>query len=115
LHGKDSWGWRERSAALHLLQMTKEAFDTLKPAASLFPNDLRIVFSLACYSARMGNTNEAKFWLKCVFNLAEKEGPHSSVFASWRKMALENSDLISVQSAIPQPPVSWKFRKYFGV
>lgn len=115
LHGKDSWGWIQRSYALHCLKMTREAFEALKPAASLFPGTITIFYNLACYAAKLGDTNGAKHWLKSVFDLAEKSGAYSGTFERYRKMALEDSDLVSVRNFIPQPPMAWKFRKYFGV
>jgi len=115
LHGKDSWGWIQRSYALHCLKMTREAFEALKPAASLFPETITIFYNLACYAASLGDTNEAKLWLKSVFDLAEKNGVYAGTFEAYRKMALADSDLVSVRNFIPQPPMAWKFRKYFGV
>jgi curved DNA-binding protein CbpA len=115
LHGKDSWGWIQRSYALHCLKMTKEAFEALKPAVSLFPETITIFYNLACYAAKLGDTNGAKLWLKSVFDLAEKKGAYAGTFETYRKMALEDSDLVSVRNAVPQPPMAWKFRKYFGV
>jgi len=115
LHSKDSWGWIQRSFALHCLKRTREAFEALIPAINLFPENITVFYNLACYAAQLGDKDGAKHWLDLVFNLAEKAGAYSGTFERYRKMALEDSDLVSVRGAIPQPPVSWKFRKYFGV
>jgi hypothetical protein len=115
LHGKDSWGWIQRSYALHCLKLTREAFESLRPATSLFPETITIFYNLACYAAKLGDTIGTKLLLKSVFDLAEKAGAYSGIFERYRKMALEDSDLASVRNFIPQPPMAWKFRKYFGV
>ena len=115
LHGQNSWGWIQRSYALHCFKRTREAFEALKPAAKLFPEKIPIFYNLACYAAQLGDATGAKFWLKSVFELAEKAGAYSGTFERYRKMALEDSDLVSVRNAVPQPPLAWKVRKYFGV
>jgi curved DNA-binding protein CbpA len=115
LHGQNAWGWIQRSIALNGLKKTREAFDLLKPAANMFPSDTTVFYNLACYASLLGNTNEARHWLNSVFELAKRDGPHGWAFEHYREMALKDSDLGSVRDAIPQAPLSWKIRKYFGV
>lgn len=115
LHSKNAWGWIQRSYALHFLKKTRDAYELLKPAAKLFPDKITVFYNLACYAAQLGNANEAKLWLNSVFELAEKTGPYSGTFERYRKQALEDADLISIREGVPQMPLSWKVRKYFGV
>lgn len=51
---KESFGWIHRSFALHELKRTREAFDTLLPAAERFKRSWTIPYNLACYCVQLG-------------------------------------------------------------
>jgi curved DNA-binding protein CbpA len=115
LHPKNSWGWIQRSFILHLLSMTKPAFDALRPAAELFPKEITVFYNLACYSAQLGDQKGARAWLAKVFQLAEQAGPTAHTFKQYQAKVANDPDLIPLRDAIPHEPISWKLRRFFGV
>ena len=52
---------------------TKEAWDTLFPAAEKFGSNPTIPYNLACYAAQLGQLGEAKEWLKQAFEAGGKK------------------------------------------
>lgn len=82
-------GWLHRSYSLHELKRTAEAMRLLLPAAERFPEDSTIPYNLACYAARMGDTDGAKRWLVAA---AAQRGK-----AEVRAMGLEDPDLESMR------------------
>ena len=52
-------GWIHRSFALHELERTEEAFDSLYHVRGSFPDQWVIPYNLACYLAQMGRIHEA--------------------------------------------------------
>jgi len=52
-------GWIHRSFALHELERTEEAFDSLYNVRGSFPDQWIIPYNLACYLAQMGRIREA--------------------------------------------------------
>jgi len=77
--------WINRSYALHELKRTGEAFETLLPAAAMFPKIWVVPYNLACYCAQTDRLQEAKKWLNRAMILAcEKD---------IRAQALEDLDL----------------------
>ncbi len=57
-------GWINRSYALHELQRTTEARESLLPALPLFPEMGLIPYNLACYACQLGRLDEARQWLR---------------------------------------------------
>lgn len=114
LHSKDAWGWIQRSSALHCLGMTREAFENLKPAAGLFPGNITIRYSLACYAAQLGDTEAAKDWLESVFDVAY-HCSYAGAFERFQKKASADPNLVTVQAAVPRTRLSWKIKKYLGM
>jgi predicted Zn-dependent protease len=55
-----SSAWIKLAYALHELQRTKDAWDTLMPAAAKFPREPTIPYNLACYACQMGQLTEAR-------------------------------------------------------
>jgi predicted Zn-dependent protease len=76
--------WINRSYALHELKRTQEALDALLPAAKKFPKQWLIRYNLACYSAQLGQMNEALRLLKQAIRLDGKK--------KVKIMALEDAD-----------------------
>lgn len=56
--------WIQRSFALHETQRTREAWDQLLPAATLFPRVSTIAYNLACYACQLGNLDAGRRWLR---------------------------------------------------
>src|SRR5258708_1191859 len=57
-------GWIDRSFALHELDRTQEAFDTLREVADRFTQRWVIPYNLACYCAQLGRLEESQEWFK---------------------------------------------------
>jgi hypothetical protein len=60
-------GWIWRSHSLNELGRTREAVDSLLPAAKRFQMLGIIPFHIACYHAALGQLHDAKVWLQCAF------------------------------------------------
>jgi tetratricopeptide (TPR) repeat protein len=88
----ESEGWEWMAFALHELERTQEALNTLLDVVAQFPNNHLMRVNLACYECSLGNLPEAKKWLKEAKNIAGKE--------TIRGMCLGDSDLIPLQSYI---------------
>jgi predicted Zn-dependent protease len=78
-------GWIHLAYALHELKRTQEAFETLQPIVERFPQCETIPYNLACYTAQMGQLDQARKWLK----RAMKTGHATRI----KSMALEDLDL----------------------
>ena|SRR5882724_10638609 len=78
-------GWIHRSYALHELQRTAEARDGLLSVVKLFPDELTILYNLACYECTLGNLPKAREWLEKIFSTTQGD--------EWRATALEDLDL----------------------
>ncbi|MCI0745535.1 MAG: tetratricopeptide repeat protein [Verrucomicrobia subdivision 3 bacterium] len=57
-------GWVATANALHGLNQTQRAWDTLVSISDRFPDNSTVPYNLACYSARLGNVGEACHWLR---------------------------------------------------
>lgn len=81
--------WIHRSFALHELQRTREAFDSLLPAAVRFPKEGTIPYNLACYACQLGDLAGARRWL------ARARAPGETPAAKLRRLraALQDPDL----------------------
>ena len=86
---ESTFGWIQRSFALHVLKRTKEALENLLPAVDLFPKEIVIRYNLACYECVLGNMGRAKLRLSEAFSLAQKQ----ECFDKWRLAALDDKDL----------------------
>ena len=56
-------GWVATANALHGLNQTKRAWDTLVSVSDRFPENSTVPYNLACYSAQFGRLDEAWEWL----------------------------------------------------
>ncbi len=82
---ESSYGWNQLSFALHQVNRTGEAYEVLLPVAHKFPQEPVIPYNLACYSCRLGKSDEAWEWfLKAVKIGGKKE---------LAPQALEDTDL----------------------
>lgn len=57
-------GWVATANALHGLNQTQRAWNTLVSVSKRFPDNSTVPYNLACYSARLGKVGEACHWLK---------------------------------------------------
>ena len=57
-------GWVATANALHGLNQTQRAMNTLVSVSNRFPDNSTVPYNLACYSARLGKVGEACDWLK---------------------------------------------------
>lgn len=71
LRPESSFGWINRSFALHELKRTEEALDKLLPAAPRFRKVWLIPYNLACYCAQLGRLDECKKWFKKAMAIDE--------------------------------------------
>lgn len=115
LHRQETWGWLKRSEALRYAGLEQEAYRALIPAADLFIKQAEIPYTLACYAARLGDLLSAKSWLQRTFDVAALEGPYSSLFEHYQNLVRREPDLGPIAGHIPNKPLSWTLRKYFGV
>ena len=86
-----SSGWIHRSFSLHELKHTKEAYELLLPALSVFEDIWTIPYNLACYQCQLGQKKQA---LKCYAKALEIGGE------SVKKMALSDIDLAPIRAEI---------------
>ena len=56
--------------SLHELKRTQEAYDTLAPVVSRFPEHYLMRYNLACYACQLGKYEEAMTWLAKAIELA---------------------------------------------
>src|SRR6266853_3478079 len=66
---ENSFGWVNRSFALHELNRTAEARDNLLPVLDKFPDEPILRYNLACYECRLGRLEQAKDWLEKAFRM----------------------------------------------
>ncbi len=59
----NSFGFVYTAYALHQLNRTAEAYDTLQPVADRFPEDVNIRYDLACHACKIGKLKEAMGFL----------------------------------------------------
>jgi hypothetical protein len=112
LFPRNSWGWINRSSALHQVSKTESAIYGLYAATKSFPGETIIFYSLSCYYAQLGKTQESKDFLKTALTLAAKEGGES--YKKYRSAALEESDLAPIREAIPKIGLSSRVARFFG-
>ena len=62
-------GWIYHAFAQQQSGLIQEARQSLLTAAKRFPNDWRIVYNLACYTAQLGDLTGAWNWVKRAFEL----------------------------------------------
>jgi tetratricopeptide (TPR) repeat protein len=85
-------GWTNRSAALYRLNRAQEAFDSLRLAAELFPDEWGIRYELACYCCTLGRLEETLDWLEEAFELGDAK--------TVKLMALDDPDLEPIWAKI---------------
>ncbi len=72
------------------------AWDALRPAAELFPEETIVRYNLACYACQMGNLDAARHWLGRAIEIAGKPQAREAL----RQMALADADLAPLRQEI---------------
>lgn len=88
----DQRGWLHYCDALHQMNRTAQARDTLLEVIVCFPDCALMLYNLARYECRLGNLSQARQHLEAAFNL--KGGLHL------RPRALNDPDLSPLQHRI---------------
>ena len=83
-----SWGLFHCAYCLRELKHIKAAYRILISLADKHPRELRVIYTLACYSCQLGKLVEAKQWLKKAYDAAGKKK-----ISSLRKIAKDDPDL----------------------
>jgi len=89
LEPASTFGWIHRSDALRRQDLTGTARMKLLPALEMFPEDIAIRYSLACYECLLGNVGQAKTYVFEAFNLAHEQ----KCTDEWKKRMLADEDL----------------------
>lgn len=79
-------GWIKRSIALHQLKRTPEAWQSLLPAATRFPDNFTVAYDLAKYACQLGKFSDAFRWLE----MAKKSSDPHKV----KQMARKDPELV---------------------
>ena len=82
-------GWIHRAYALRRIEGLHRAWESLLPAAQLFPDETIISYNLACYACQLDDLPTASTWLNRAFEAAERSGEKSH----WTETALHDPDL----------------------
>ena len=72
------------------------AWDALRPAVELFPDETIIPYNLACYACQMGNLDAARHWLGRAREISGKQKSREGL----KQMALADPDLAPLQEEI---------------
>ena len=91
-------GWVHRAYAARRKEGggLQAAWDALRPAVDLFPDETIVPYNLACYACQMGNLDAARHWLGRAREVASKHKACESL----KQMALADSDLAPLREEI---------------
>ena len=81
-------GWIYHGFAQHQMEQLEEARETLLAAARKFPNDWRIAYNLACYSAELGDIAGAQNWLDRAIEVGDESIVRCCAANEWSLRAL---------------------------
>ncbi len=84
--------WIKVSFALHEMNRTQEAWDTLILVSPKFSQCPTVAYNLACYSCQLDRPDEAETWLLKAVKVGKK--------ACIKKMALEDKDLLPMRDIV---------------
>jgi Flp pilus assembly protein TadD len=84
--------WINQSFALHELNRTREAFDTLVSVQEKFPKTGVIPYNLACYSCRLGELDDARVWIRRARKILGKD--------QLREMGADDPDLLPLRAEL---------------
>ena len=95
---QDVNGWVHRAYATRRMNGggLQAAWDALRPAVELFPDETIIPYNLACYACQLGKSDAARHWLGRALEIAGKQRVRESLKA----MALADADLAPLREEI---------------
>jgi hypothetical protein len=96
---KSSLGWLQRSHALHQLNQTRMAMETLLPALNVFPDEIEIHHRLALYDCVLGNLSRSGQRLAETIRLAREQ----KCFDLWRQAILNEPGLKPLWKVLESP------------
>ena len=70
----------------------QKAWDALRPAVELFPEEALVPYNLACYACQLGDPAEARQWLRKAIARGEKD--------EIKRLALNDPDLAVLREEI---------------
>ena len=72
-HPESCTGWLHRAYAVRRASRggLAQAWDALRPAADLFPEQETVAYNLACYATQLGRTDEGWEWYLRAFQLSK--------------------------------------------
>ncbi len=93
-------GWVHRAYAARRKEGggLQTAWDALRPAVELFPDETIIPYNLACYACQLGELDAARHWLSRALEIAGKTQAREAL----RQMALADPDLAPLRQEISQ-------------
>lgn len=96
----DIMGWVHRAYAARRMDGggLQSAWDALRPAVELFPEETIVPYNLACYACQLGKLDAARHWLGRAFEIAGKHKARESL----KQMALADPDLAPLREEILQ-------------
>ena len=91
-------GWIHRAYAARRMGGggLQKAWDALRPAVELFPEEALVPYNLACYACQLGNLDSGRQWLSRAFETAAKR----QLRAHYKTMALADADLAALHAEI---------------
>lgn len=91
-------GWVHRAYAARRKEGggLQAAWDALRPAVDLFPDETIVPYNLACYACQMGNLDAARHWLGRAREIAGKHKAREAI----QQMALADPDLAPLREEV---------------
>lgn len=91
-------GWVHRAYATRRMDGggLQAAWDALRQAVELFPDESIVSYNLACYACQMGNLDAARHWLGRAREIAGKQQAREGI----KQMALADPDLAPLREEI---------------
>lgn len=95
---QDVNGWVHRAYAARRMDGggLQAAWDALRPAVELFPDETIIPYNLACYACQLGKLDAARHWLGRAREVAGKHTAREGIKA----MALADPDLAPLREEV---------------
>ena len=95
---EDVASWVHRAYAARRMEGggLQAAWDALRPAAELFPDELIVPYNLACYACQLGRPDAARHWLGRARTIVGKRAGDAIL----KQMALADPDLAPLHAEL---------------